>query len=327
MDLLSDVLKVVSLESAVYFNAEFSDPWCVHMPVSREVAPLLHLSDRSEHVIIFHLLCEGHAYVRLDDGGKVVLRPGDIVSFPHGDGHTLGGGRRIEPIEARAPLPTLMARGLEPARGGGGGSAIARFICGFLACEPRLSRSFLDGLPPVLVVNVRDDAAGQWLENSLKFSVGEAIRKRPGAEGMLAKLSEVVFAETLRRYVHGLPDNVTGWLAGTRDPEVSRALTILHRRFAEPWTVAALAHEVGVSRTVLADRFRHFLDVPPMAYLTRWRLRLGARALLTSSRSVAEIAAEVGYESEAAFNRAFKREYALPPARYRKASRLASTHH
>jgi AraC-like DNA-binding protein len=257
----------------------------------------------------------------MDHGTKVALRPGDIVTFPHGDGHILGGGRVIEPMEARDALPTLMAQGLELARGGGGGARCARFICGFLACEPRLSRSFLDGTPPLLVVNVREDAAGQWLENSLKFSVAEAVRNRPGAEGVLAKLSEVVFAETLRHYIRGLPDNVTGWLAGTRDPDVSRALTILHRRYAEPWTVAALAREVGVSRTVLAERFHHFLDVPPMAYLMRWRLRLGARALATSSRSVGEIAADVGYESEAAFNRAFKREYGLPPVRYRKASR------
>ena len=172
-------------------------------------------------------------------------------------------------------------------------------------------------------MNIRDDASGQWLENSLKFSVSEAVRGRPGAQGMLAKLSEVVFAETLRRYVRDLPDDQTGWLAGTRDPSASRALSVLHQRFAEPWTVADLAKEVGLSRTVLADRFRHFLGEPPMTYLTRWRLRLGARALTDSSRSVAEIASEVGYESEAAFNRAFKREYGLPPARYRKVSRDA----
>ena len=321
MDLLSDVLKVVSLQSAIYFNAEFSDPWCVHMPESREVAPLLKLDAFADHVIIFHLLCAGDAYVQLEDGTKLALRSGDIVTFPHGDPHIIGGGRVIQPIEAQEALPVLMAQGLELARGGGGGPQCARFICGFLACEPRLSRSFLDGMPPLLVVNVKDDPAGQWLENSLRFSVAEAVRKRPGAEGMLAKLSEVVFAETLRHYVRDLPANVTGWLAATRDPQVSRALAILHRRYAEPWTVAALAREVALSRTVLAERFRHFLDVPPMAYLTRWRLRLGARALLTSSRSVAEIAAEVGYASEAAFNRAFKREYDLPPVGYRKASR------
>jgi len=324
MDLLSDVLKVVTLQSAIYFNAEFSDPWCVHMPESRQVAPLLKLDAFADHVITFHLLCDGDAYVQLEHGTKLPLRAGDIVAFPHGDPHTLGGGGAIPPTEARDALPTLMAQGLELARGGGGGPRCARFICVFLACEPRLSRSFLDGTPPLLVVNVRDDAAGQWLENSLKFSVAEAARRRPGAEGVLAKLSEVVFAETLRHYVRDLPAHGTGWLAATRDPEVSRALTILHRRYAEPWTVSTLAREVALSRTVLAERFRQFLDVPPMAYLTRWRLRVGARALMTSSRSVSEIAVEVGYESEAAFNRAFKREYGLPPVRYRKASRGTS---
>lgn len=321
MDLLSDVLKVVSLQSAIYFNAEFSDPWCVHMPRSRDVAPLLKLDAPADHVIIFHLLCDGAAYAQLDDGAQIALRPGDIVTFPQGDGHTLGGGRLIKPMEARDALPTLMAQGLELARGGGGGPQFARFICGFLACELQLSRSFLDGLPPLLVVNVRDDASGQWLENSLKFSVAEAARNRPGADGVLAKLSEVVFAETLRHYVRNLPEQVTGWLAGTRDPHVGRALTILHRRYAEPWTVPALARAVGLSRTVLTDRFRHFLEVPPMAYLTRWRLRVGAHVLATSSRSAAEIAHEVGYESEASFNRAFKREYGLPPMRYRTAHR------
>jgi AraC-like DNA-binding protein len=288
------------------------------MPRSCDVAPLLKLDAPADRVIIFHLLCDGDAYVQLDEGARIALHAGDIVTFPQGDAHILGGGRLIKPMEARDALPTLMTQGLELARGGGGGPHFSRFICGFLACEPRLSRSFLDGLPPVLVVNVRHDTAGQWLENSLKFSVAEAVRKRPGAGGVLAKLSEVVFAETLRHYIRDLPEHVTGWLAGTRDPDVGRALTILHRRYAEPWTVAALAREVGLSRTVLADRFRHFLDVPPMAYLTRWRLRLGARALATSSRGVAEIAFDVGYESVAAFNRAFKREYGLPPVRYRK---------
>ena len=135
---------------------------------------------------------------------------------------------------------------------------------------------------------------------------------------MLTKLSEVVFAETLRRYVRDLPEGQTGWLAGARNAEVGRALAMLHESPTRPWTVANLAREVGVSRTVLADRFRHFLGESPMAYLTRWRLQLGVRALTESSRSVAEIALEVGYESEAAFNRAFKREYGLPPARYRR---------
>lgn len=202
-------------------------------------------------------------------------------------------------------------------RAGGGGPA-SRFICGFLACDPQLCQSFLGGLPALIKVNIRDDPSGQWLENSLKFSVLQAANREAGAGAMLAKLSEVVFVETLRRYVRDIPDGQTGWLAGTRDAVVGKALTLLHHRHAHPWTVADLAREAGVSRTVLADRFRHYLGESPMAYLTTWRLRLGARALTSTSRGVAEIASEVGYESEAAFNRAFKREYGLPPARYRK---------
>jgi len=315
MDLLSDVLKVVRLDSAIYFNAEFSEPWCLRTPESRRVAPIL--KPGAEHVIIYHLLCDGRAYVHLDGGEHVSLRAGDVVTFPHGDAHVLGSGPRMEPVDAAAALPGFLARGLEVVRNGGGGPT-AHFICGFLACDPRLSQSFLGGLPALIKVNIRDDASGQWLENSLKFSVSEAAHGRPGSEGVLAKLSEVVFAETLRCYVRGLSDDAKGWLAGTRDPGVSRALSVLHQRYAEPWTVAGLAQEVGLSRTVLADRFREVLGEPPMAYLTLWRLRLAARALTTSSRGVAEIASEVGYESEASFNRAFKREFGFPPARYRK---------
>jgi AraC-like DNA-binding protein len=162
-------------------------------------------------------------------------------------------------------------------------------------------------------VTIRDDDSGRWLENSLRFSVGEAAAHREGADAMLAKLSEVVFAETLRRYMRTLPPQQTGWMAAARDPEVGKALTLMHHRHGDPWTVAALAQEVGLSRTVLAERFRHFLGVSPMAYLTRWRLQIGARSLTSTSRGVAEIAADVGYESEAAFNRAFKREYSVPP--------------
>ncbi len=164
-------------------------------------------------------------------------------------------------------------------------------------------------------MNIRNDPSGQWLENSLAFSVTQAANPEAGAGAMLAKLSEVVFAETLRRYVRELPADERGWLGGACDPEVGRALTLLHHRPGHPWTVAELARKTGLSRTVLAERFRHFLGEPPMAYLTRWRLRLGARALIATSHSVAQVASEVGYESEAAFNRAFKREYRPAPCR------------
>ncbi len=320
MDALSEILSAIKLDSAIYFNAEFSEPWCVAMPESSALAPLL--TERSGHVIIYHLVCEGRPSVQLTGHERVELAAGDIITFPHGHSHRLGGGPFVNPIDAGAALPGILERGLELFHVGGGGAS-SRFICGFLSCDPHLSQAFLGGLPSLIKVNIRDDPSGQWLENSLRFSVTEAANRSAGAGATVAKLSEAVFAETLRRYLRRLPDGQTGWLAGARDEEVGRALTLLHNRCAHPWTVAELAREIGVSRTVLSERFRRFLGEPPMGYLTRWRLRLGARALSATSHSVAQIASEVGYESEAAFNRAFKREHGVPPARYRRDQALA----
>ena len=186
-----------------------------------------------------------------------------------------------------------------------------------MACDPYLSRPILNGLPPVFKVNIRTDRSGHWLENSILHLVEEAASGQVGSEAMLAKLSEALFVDTLRRYVAALPEQQMGWLAGTRDPIVGKSLGLLHSRVAHPWTTADLADEVGISRSALVERFTKYLAEPPMAYLTRWRLQLAARSLEKTSRGVAEIAANVGYESEAAFNRAFKREFGQPPGRYR----------
>ena len=315
MDALAEILKVIKLDSAIYLNAEFSEPWCIVSPGSSALAPMF--MREGAHVIIYHLLCEGQAYCEIDDGERIELSAGDLVALPHGHSHRMGSGRSVTAVDVSSTLPGILARGLELLNIGGGGEH-CRFICGYLACDPHLSQAFLGGLPPFIRLNIREDASGQWLENSLRFSVTQAATKDPGAGAMLAKLSEVFFAETLRRYQRELPPGQTGWLAGARDPGVGKALTLFHNRHAHPWTIPELAREVGVSRTVLSERFRHFLGEAPMTYLTRWRLQLGARALLSTTDSVAQVASDVGYESEAAFNRAFKREYGLPPARYRK---------
>jgi transcriptional regulator GlxA family with amidase domain len=194
-------------------------------------------------------------------------------------------------------------------------------------CDPFVSRPILSGLPAVFKVNIRADRSGLWLESSIMHLVEEAASGRVGSEAMLAKLSEALFVDTLRRYVASLPEQTTGWLAGTRDPIVGRSLGLLHSRAAHPWTIASLADEVGISRSALVERFTRYLSTPPMAYLTRWRLELAARSLESTSRGVAEIAAEVGYESEAAFNRAFKREFGRPPGRYRSDHKSSSISH
>jgi AraC-like DNA-binding protein len=314
MDVLSEVLKVVKLEGAIYYNGEFTAPWSFRAPPSSVLAP--HFAPGGGHVIIYHLVAEGQGFAGLEDGNRVPLTAGDVVIFPHGDSHIVGNGSNVEPVDQERELHRIFAQGLKLARAGGGGE-VTRLVCGYMSCEPQLSRVFLAGLPPILKINIRNDAAGRWLENSIRFSVEEADAARAGGEAVMTKLSEVLFVETLRRYIAELPPAQTGWLAGARNPEVGKALALLHRHPARPWTIADLAQEVGLSRSVLAERFRHYLGEPPMSYLTRWRLQLGAQMLKSSSRSVAEIAADVGYESEAAFNRAFKRDHRVPPARFR----------
>lgn len=318
MDVLSEVLRAVKLQGALFYNGEFSSPWSVCSPASSAIAP--HLSPGGGHVIIYHLLTEGHASAGTLDGERIALGPGDLVIFPHGDAHILENGPRTQTIEFAKELGRIVAQGLKLSRLGGGGE-VTKFICGFMVCDPQLSQVFLSGLPSVFKVSIRNSASGRWLENSIRFSVNEADSGRPGGEAVIAKLSEVLFVETLRAYIEQLPAGRTGWLAGARDVEVGKALALMHRSPAHPWTIASLAKEVGASRSSLVERFRCYLNEPPMAYLTHWRLQLGAQMLGSTSYSVAQIASEVGYESEAAFNRAFKREFGSPPARFRSQSR------
>jgi transcriptional regulator GlxA family with amidase domain len=212
---------------------------------------------------------------------------------------------------------------LSPLHAGGGGDR-SRFVCGYMTCDPYLSRPILSGLPPVFKVNIRTDRSGHWLENSIMHLVEEAASGRIGSEAMLAKLSEALFVDTLRRYVSALSEQEMGWLAGARDPFIGKSLAILHSRVNQPWTIAILAKEVGLSRSALVERFSRFLAVPPMTYLTRWRLQLAARALTATPQAVANIAADVGYQSEAAFHRAFKKEFGVPPARYRREAKATA---
>ena len=315
MDVLSEVLKAVKLDGAVFFNGEFAAPWSVREPDAGTMAS--YLSSQANHVIIFHLLLEGHAHARIEEEDRAVpLTAGEILIFPHGDAHLMGNGPPVPPVDTSQQLRQALAEGRMLSQLAGGGE-LTRLICGYLTCDVQLSGIFLAGLPAMLKVNIRDTPSGQWLEDTLRYSVTHAEAAGPGSAAVIAKLSEALFVETLRRYIAQLPDTQTGWLAGVRDPEVGKTLALLHRQPARPWTIAALAAEVGISRSVLAERFQHYLSDTPIGYLTRWRLHLAARLLTSTSKSVAEVAGDIGYESEPSFNRAFKREFGLPPARFR----------
>ena len=325
MDTLSEVLKAVTLKGAIFFNAEFFAPWSFRSPATKLLTP--YLGQENAHVIVYHLVVDGDAWIQLEGGSRVEVKAGDIVIFPHGDTHLMGNGVPSEPVDHAKDLQRILSRGLAIERRGTDGPR-TKFICGYMVCDPHLSRLVLGGLPPLLKVNIRDEATGQWLENSIMFSVAKSAEQEAGTEAVLAKLAETLFIETLRRYAAKLPPAQSGWLAGMRDSEVGKALLFLHQQPAHDWTIGSLATKVGVSRAVLAERFRHYLGEPPIAYLTRLRLQLGARLLRTTRESVAEIAMKVGY-SEAAFNRAFRRTFGAPPARFRKSensSKAASAH-
>jgi AraC-like DNA-binding protein len=322
MDVLSTMLQTVKLEGALFFNGEFSAPWCVRTPDSCVLLPYLTPVER-KHVIIFHYVLDGSGYAYIENGARLPLNAGDLLVFPHGDAHFMGNGRDVEARDHGSMVREIIAQGLKLARFGGGGE-ITKLVCGYLLCDPQLSLSFLSGLPAMFKVNVCASSSGEWLEDSIRYSVGRAADKQIGSEIVIAKLSEALFTETLRSYIEQLPAEQTGWLAGARDPEIGNALAMLHRAPGECWTVARLAKQVGVSRSVLAERFRHFLGVPPMTYITRWRMQLGAQMLRSTSRSVSQVASAVGYDSEPAFNRAFKREFGSPPARFRTKAKTAA---
>jgi AraC-like DNA-binding protein len=313
MDPLSDVLSAIRLDGAVYVNAEFTAPWCVETKFGLQDAAS-QLPD-SDHVVFFHLLTDGSCFARLAGGSEEVrVEAGDLLLLPHDHLHLLGSDLKLPAVGARN---TPLSQGLIELRHGGGGEA-TRFICGYLACDRRGSRALLGALPPMLHISLGDISLNGWLADLLRLGVQESRAQKPGSQSLLAKLSELAFTEALRRYAQSNPPELKGWLAGLQDSYVGRALGLLHGQPTRGWTVEELAREVALSRSALAERFTDMIGEPPMQYLTRWRLTLAAQALRTGGDSIARIAERSGYDSEAAFTRAFKREFGMPPTVWRK---------
>jgi AraC-like DNA-binding protein len=322
MDALSEAMRAVRVTGALFFNGEFAAPWRFATPAQDQIRS--RISPDSERLVLFHLVTEGHATARIAGHDEVSLVPGDIIVFPHGDAHEIWQGRTSKLFPGARLLPKL-ANGEVAAEKWGGNGPVTRIICGYLGCERHAEELFLNGLPAMLKTNVRGGPAGSWIESAIRHCVSELELDRAGRLAVLAKLAESLFVETLCRYMDELPAERVGWLAGARDPKVGRALALLHRDPARAWTLPELARASGTSRTVLAARFAELMGEPPLAYLARWRLQLGARRLLTTNRKVLQVAYDVGYESEAAFSRAFRRAFGTPPARYRRAQKAQQT--
>jgi AraC-like DNA-binding protein len=317
-DVLSDVLRSVRLTGAVYFDFDLSSPWVAEAPPARDIAAKV--MPGAQRVIEYHLIGRGACWGHAVGDEPIRLREGDLILFPQGDPHVLSSapGMRAAPelsvyVRPTTPLPLVYERG-------GGGPDRVRLVCGFLGCDERPFNPLLSALPKVIHLSrVDNNAASEWLATLLNTALRESGTARAGRDNILARLSELMFVEAVRRYIEALPATQPGWLAGLRDPVVGQALSALHAKPAEAWTVARLASSVGASRSVLADRFTEMIGQPPMQYLALWRMQL-ASGLLLEGGPVAEVADAVGYESEAAFSRAFKKLVGQAPATWRRAA-------
>ena len=311
MDPLSDVLRAVRLNGAYFYLVEAAAPWSVSALAARELVP--RVMPEAEHLIPYHILTAGSCWAGLEGERQVLMQPGDVIAFPQGDPHFLSSaeGHRVHPgTLGTAPdrYPGKVTLGPGPARD-------TSFVCGFLGCDVRPYNPLLASLPRQMHV---PGIASGWLSEFPRQVVAESRAARVGSETMLTRMAELMFVEVVRRYLEQLPPQRTGWLAGLRDPVVGPALAQLHERPAHPWTLLDLARAVGSSRTVLVERFSGVIGMPPMQYLTQWRLQLAAERLSSGSAKVAAVGAEVGYESEAAFSRAFKRATGQSPASWRR---------
>lgn len=316
MDALSDVLRASHLSGGVFLHAEFTAPWCVATQVtSRLCAPFL---GPTAHLVPYHYVLEGEFLVALEGGDSQELRGGDVVLFPRNDTHILGSDVRLPAVYGGDLIhPPDASGGLYTIRHGGGG-ARTRMICGFLGTDSADGNPVLTTLPPVIRLKTEETGSAEWIRSTFQYAADEVARGRPGSETVLAKLSELLFVEAVRRYLEDLPAGQTGWLAGLRDPVVARVLALMHGDIARPWSVDELGRQAGSSRSALAERFGRLIGMAPMQYLAHWRLQVAAQKLKGTTASLAQVAEAIGYESEAAFSRAFKKKFGSAPATWRR---------
>jgi AraC-like DNA-binding protein len=317
-DALSDVLRAVRLTGATFFDVVAAEPWAAEQPPADMVLPKI--LPGAGHLISYHVVTEGRCFATMIGGTPIELEAGEVIVFTRGDPHVMssGPGMRAAPVTPDAfdafagkQLPFFMSYG-------GNGPATAKLVCGFLACDAQPFNPLLDNLPPVIKVADRPGGDAPWLSQFIGLATRESAERRAGGESVLAKLSELMFIEVVRRYLETLGAEQSGWLAGLRDPFIGRALSSLHGDPARNWTIEELARDAGLSRSVLAERFTGLVGLPPMQYLAKWRMQIASGLLAGGGVNMATVAAEVGYGSEAAFSRAFKKMVGVPPSAWRR---------
>jgi len=317
MDALSDVLRVMRLKGGLFLHAEFSAPWCVSSVVKKlpeSCAP--YLGDNA-HIIPYHYVLDGRMRVCVEGGPELEIGRGDSVLFPRNDSHLLGSDLKLLPVPGADIMRQPDGNGLANMVLGGGGAA-TRIVCGFLGSEEVRGNPVLGTRPPVLRVKAARQSSADWIRSTFLYAAEEIAAGRMGTAAVAGKVSELLFVDAIRSHVETLADGHTGWLAGLKDPSVSRALALLHAKVAVPWTVYELGREVGLSRSALGERFTRIIGMAPMQYLANWRIHAAAHEMINSSKPIVQVAQEVGYDTEASFTRAFKRLMGAPPATWRR---------
>ncbi len=319
MDPLSETLRSVRLSGGVFLSGHFTAPWCIRVSIApADCAPFL---QNPTQMITYHFVSKGKLLVGVEGQPAFEVTAGEIVLFPQNAPHTLACEPGLEPVSAGQLIHRSEDGGLHRILYGGGGAATEIF-CGFLASDDA-HNALMSTLPKALKTNVREGATREWIEASVRFAAAELAKGRLATSSIISRLSESLLTEAVREYSATLAEGEAGWLKGARDPQVGRALALIHHDLAAPWSVETLAKEVGVSRSAFVDRFTSLVGMPPIRYLTVWRLQTAKHGLRETGKSIAQLAYSVGYESEEAFSRAFKREFGLPPARWREQNSAA----
>jgi len=316
-DALSNVLRAVRLTGATFFDVVAKAPWVAEQPGPDIILPKIRPS--AEHLIAYHVVTEGRCFAYTIGCEPIAIEAGEVIVFTKGDPHVMssGPGLRGDPFSpsvidaaATSQLPLLI-------NFGSNGPA-TKLVCGFLACDGRPFNPLLDNLPPVIKAGDPQNRDTDWFGQFIRFAMMESAEKRVDGESVLARLSELMFIEVVRRYLEALPPEHSGWLAGLRDPFVGKALSLLHPWPGQNWTIEELAKQVGVSRSLLAERFTALVGIPPMQYLAKWRMQIASELLTGGGANVATVAIEIGYSSEAAFSRAFKKMVGVSPSTWRR---------
>ncbi|WP_114751621.1 AraC family transcriptional regulator [Pleomorphovibrio marinus] len=333
MDVLSEVLKVVRLTGGLFFTTECTSPWSVSTPSASQLGKLM--NTRAECITLFHILVEGKCWMVPENQEPFRIDGGSLVIFPHSPEHVMCSDRNLTPVPVSSLLPFSEGVGVPKLQFGNHGEK-ARLICGYLQCDQRFN-PLIGALPEVLVISPADSClwesitdkqqptlsnmmlreAGDWLDSTLKYMENEASGTGSGSMAMTVRLAEILFLEVLKRYIHQLPTESRGWLTAIKDREIGKALRLLHARPHHKWSVSELAKEVGASRSGLTKRFTDIVGEPPIKYLTGWRIQLAKQLLLQPGQAIQQVSLQVGYESEEAFSRAFKRHTGEPPASWR----------